>query len=99
MQVNVLKKCKYYKKLLKTVIHISSFSNDGLLDLFFLFIASYSNVTTEIRKDESDGAGLGFCSCCSWWNWLLALILGLLLLLGLLCGLIALGTLCLMILF
>lgn len=58
-----------------------------------LLIDSYSNVTTEIRKDESDDTGLGFCSCCSWWKWLLALIIGLLLLLGLLCGLIALGTL------
>ncbi|TRY65927.1 hypothetical protein DNTS_012338 [Danionella cerebrum] len=45
----------------------------------------------EINKDDTRGAGLGFCSCCSWWKWLLALVLGLLLLLGLLCGLIALG--------
>lgn len=43
---------------------------------------------SEIRKDES---GFGFCSCCSWWKWLLGLLLSLLLLLGLLFGLIALG--------
>ncbi|MEQ2280292.1 hypothetical protein AMECASPLE_018279 [Ameca splendens] len=42
----------------------------------------------EICKDES---GFGFCSCCSWWKWLLGLVLSLLLLLGLLFGLIALG--------
>ncbi|KAM7418398.1 hypothetical protein PAMA_015835 [Pampus argenteus] len=42
----------------------------------------------EIRKDES---GFGFCSCCSWWKWLLGLLLSLLLLFGLLFGLIALG--------
>ncbi|KAA0721974.1 Collagen alpha-1(XVII) chain 180 kDa bullous pemphigoid antigen 2 [Triplophysa tibetana] len=45
----------------------------------------------EIRKDESDDAAVGGCFCCSWWKWLLALIFGILLLLGLLCGLIALG--------
>uniref|UniRef100_A0A672ZUD4 Uncharacterized protein n=1 Tax=Sphaeramia orbicularis TaxID=375764 RepID=A0A672ZUD4_9TELE len=43
----------------------------------------------EIRSDQS---GLGWCSCCSWWKWLLGLLLSLLLLLGLLFGLIALGV-------
>lgn len=42
----------------------------------------------EIRKDESS---FGFSSCCSWWQWLLGLLLSLLLLFGVLFGLIALG--------
>lgn len=41
------------------------------------------------------GAAPAWCpcgSCCSWWKWLLGLLLTWLLLLGLLFGLIALGT-------
>ncbi|GAA6070555.1 collagen alpha-1(XVII) chain, partial [Tachysurus ichikawai] len=50
----------------------------------------------EIYKEKNGGKGGGGCfdcgpSCCSWWKWLLGLLLSLLLLLGLLFGLIALA--------
>lgn len=46
-------------------------------------------------KGDAWGAAPAWCpcgSCCSWWKWLLGLLLTWLLLLGLLFGLIALGT-------
>jgi len=48
---------------------------------------------SEIGKE---GSPFSFCSCCSWWKWLLGLLLSLLLLLGLLFGLIALGKTCIL---
>lgn len=56
-----------------------------------------SFLSTEIHGDDGcggPGTGPAWCpcaSCCSWWKWLLGLLLAWLLLLGLLFGLIALG--------